>query len=131
MENIINKLNEVELLIRNLESQRDGLKSQLIEELKNTEDKNYRTDKALYSLKVVSNDKFNEKKFKEEHEDIYNNYLKTKVSFDITTFKKKEKEYLEQYTEKGNDTYSLMIRENKKEEDTDSTDVKSVEELSL
>lgn len=131
MENIINKLNEVELLIKNLESQRDGLKAQLIEELKNTEDKNYRTDKALYSLKVVSNDKFNEKKFKEEHEDIYNNYLKTKVSFDITTFKKKEKDYLEQYTEKGNDTYSLMIRENKKEEDTDSTDVKSVEELSL
>ena len=131
MNEIIDKLNEVELLIRNLESQRDWLKSQLIEELKNTEDKNYRTDKALYSLKVVSNDKFNEKKFKEEHEDIYNNYLKTKVSFDITTFKKKEKEYLEQYTEKGNDTYSLMIRENKKEEDTDDTDVKSVEELSL
>lgn len=131
MENIIDKLNEVELLIRNLESQRDGLKAQLIEKLKNTEEKNYRTDKALYSLKVVSNDKFNEKKFKEEHEDIYNNYLKTKVSFDITTFKKKEKEYLEKYTEKGNDTYSLMIRENKKEEDTDDTDVKSVEELSL
>lgn len=129
MENIVNELNEVELLIKNLESKRDGLKAQLIQELKNTESKNYRTDKALYSLKVVSNDKFNEKKFKEEHEDIYNNYLKTKVSFDITTFKKKEKEYVEEYTEKGEVTYSLMIKENKTEETT--TEEKSVEDLGL
>ena len=64
MENIVNELNEIELLIKNLESKRDGLKAQLIQELKNTESKNYRTDKALYSLKVVSNYKFNEKKFK-------------------------------------------------------------------
>ena len=101
MDNIINKLNEVDTLIKNLESQRGELKAQLIEELKNTENKNYRTDKALYSLKTISNDKFNESKFKEEHEDIYNNYLKTKVSFDITTFKKKEKELVEEYTEKA------------------------------
>lgn len=129
MENIIDKLNEVELLIRNLESQRDGLKAQLIEELKNTEEKNYRTEKALYSLRVVSNDKFNEKKFKEEHEDIYNNYLKTKVSFDITTFKKKEKDYVEEYTEKGIETYSLMIKENKIEEKNTTNQV--VEDLGL
>ncbi len=129
MENIVNELNEVELLIKNLESKRDGLKAQLIQELKNTESKNYRTDKALYSLKVVSNDKFNEKKFKEEHEDIYNNYLKTKVSFDITTFKKKEKEYVEEYTEKGEATYSLMIKENKVEETI--VEEQTVEDLGL
>lgn len=129
MENIVNELNEVELLIKNLESIRDGLKAQLIQELKNTESKNYRTDKALYSLKVVSNDKFNEKRFKEEHEDVYNNYLKTKVSFDITTFKKKEKKYVEEYTEKGEATYSLMIKENKVEETT--VEEQTVEDLGL
>lgn len=129
MDNIINKLNEVDTLIKNLESQREELKNQLIEELKTTENKNYRTDKALYSLKTISNDKFNESKFKEEHEDIYNNYLKTKVSFDITTFKKKEKELVEEYTEKGETTYSLMIKENKIEETTEES--KAVEELSL
>ena len=129
MENIVNELNEVELLIKNLESKRDGLKAQLIQELKNTESKNYRTDKALYSLKVVSNDKFNEKRFKEEHEDVYNNYLKTKVSFDITTFKKKEKKYVEEYTEKGEATYSLMIKENKVEETT--VEEQTVEDLGL
>lgn len=129
MENIINDLNEVEMLIKNLESKRDELKTKLVEELKNTESKNYRTDKALYSLKTISNDKFNETKFKEEHEDIYKNYLKTKVSFDITTFKKKEKELVEQYTEKGETTYSLMIKENKIEETTEKNT--PVEELSL
>lgn len=129
MENIVNELNEVELLIKNLESKRDGLKAQLIQELKNTESKNYRTEKALYSLKVVSNDKFNEKKFKEEHEDVYNNYLKTKISFDITTFKKKEKEYVEEYTEKGEATYNLMIKENKVEEIT--VEEQTVEDLGL
>ena len=41
------------------------------------------------SLVTKTNDKFNENKFKEEHQDVYNNYLKTKVSFDITTSKKK------------------------------------------
>lgn len=129
MNEIVEKLNEIELLIKNLESERDELKNQLIEELKNTESKNFRTDKALYSLKVVSNDKFNEKKFKEEHEEIYNNYLKTKVSFDITTFKKKEKEYVEEYTEKGETTYSLMIKENKIEENV--LEEKTVEDLGL
>ena len=34
MENIVNELNKVELLIKNLESKRDGLKAQLIQELK-------------------------------------------------------------------------------------------------
>ena len=92
MESIINDLNQVENAIKTLESKRDELKTKLIDELKNTESKNYRTDKALYSLKTISNDKFNESKFKEEHEEVYNNYLKTKVSFDITTFKKKEKD---------------------------------------
>ena len=87
--------------------------------MKNTESKNYRTDKALYSLVTKTNDKFNENKFKEEHEDVYNNYLKTKVSFDITTFKKKEKEFVEQYTEKGETTYSLMIKENKASEENE------------
>lgn len=110
MNEIINKLQELDTAIENLENQRNELKSQLIEELKNTESKNYRTDDALYSLKTTSNDKFNEAKFKEEHEEIYNNYLKTKVSFDITTFKKKEKELTEQYTEKGEPTYSLQIK---------------------
>lgn len=113
MNNIIERLNEIKQLIVNLENEEKELETKLIEELKNTEEKNYRTDKALYSLVTKTNDKFNEKKFKEEHEDIYNNYLKTKVSFDITTFKKKEKEFVEQYTEKGETTYSLMIRENK------------------
>ena len=94
MENIINDLNQIENAIKTLESKRDELKTKLIDELKNTESKNYRTDKALYSLKTISNDKFNESKFKEEHEDVYNNYLKTKVSFDITTFKKKEKKII-------------------------------------
>ena len=56
------------------------------QELKNTESKNYRTDKALYSLKVVSNDKFNENKFKEEHEEIYNNYLKAKENSDKNVY---------------------------------------------
>lgn len=129
MDNIINKLNEVDTLIKNLESQRDELKNQLIEELKNTENKNYRTDKALYSLKTVSNDKFNESKFKEEHEDIYNNYLKTKISFDITTFKKKEKEFVEEYTEKGQVSYSLMIK--KIEEPVKQEENIQVEELNL
>ncbi len=113
MENIIDRLNQVNELIETLEIEQKELKSKLIEELKNTESKNYRTDKALYSLKTISNDKFNETKFKEEHEDIYNNYLKTKVSFDITTFKKKEKGLVEQYTEKGEIAYSLAIKENK------------------
>ena len=117
MDNIIKRLNEVNELIEKLENEQQQLKNNLIEELKNTETKNYRTDKALYSLVTKTNDKFNEKKFKEEHEDIYKNYLKTKVSFDITTFKKKEKELVEQYTEKGETTYSLMIRENKIEEE--------------
>lgn len=129
MENIINDLNQIENAIKTLESKRDELKTKLIDELKNTESKNYRTDKALYSLKTISNDKFNESKFKEEHEDVYNNYLKTKVSFDITTFKKKEKKLLEQYTEKGETTYSLMIKENKIEQTTEEKT--PVEELSL
>lgn len=115
MNSIIERLNEVKRLITNLENEEKELEQKLIEELKNTEDKNYRTEKALYSLVTKTNDKFNENKFKEEHEDIYNNYLKTKISFDITTFKKKEKELVEQYTEKGDVTYSLMIRENKEE----------------
>ncbi len=129
MENIINDLNQIENAIKTLESKRDELKTKLIDELKNTESKNYRTDKALYSLKTISNDKFNESKFKEEHEDVYNNYLKTKVSFDITTFKKKEKKLLKQYTEKGETTYSLMIKENKIEQTTEEKT--PVEELSL
>lgn len=117
MDNIIKRLNEINELIENLENEQQQLKNNLIEELKNTESKNYRTDKALYSLVTKTNDKFNENKFKEEHEDVYNNYLKTKVIFDITTFKKKEKEFVEQYTEKGETTYSLMIKENKVEEE--------------
>ncbi|MDY5930171.1 MAG: hypothetical protein SPJ27_09130 [Candidatus Onthovivens sp.] len=129
MENIINDLNQIENAIKTLESKRDELKTKLIDELKNTESKNYRTDKALYSLKTISNDEFNESKFKEEHEDVYNNYLKTKVSFDITTFKKKEKKLLKQYTEKGETTYSLMIKENKIEQTTEEKT--PVEELSL
>lgn len=129
MENIINDLNQIENAIKTLESKRDELKTKLIDELKNTESKNYRTDKALYSLKTISNDKFNESKFKEEHEDVYNNYLKTKVSFDITTFKKKEKKLLKQYTEKGETTYSLMIKENKIEQTIEEKT--PVEELSL
>lgn len=117
MDNIIKRLNEINELIKNLENEQQQLKNNLIEELKNTETKNYRTDKALYSLVTKTNDKFNENKFKEEHQDVYNNYLKTKVSFDITTFKKKEKEFVEEYTEKGETTYSLMIKENKVEEE--------------
>ena len=117
MQNIIDELNKVNELIEDLEKQQSDLKNKLIEELKNTENKNYRTDKALYSLKTTSNDKFNENKFKEEHEDIYNNYLKTKVSFDITTFKKKEKQFVEEYTEKGEPTFSLMIKEYKEGEE--------------
>ena len=117
MDNIIKRLNEINELIKNLENEQQQLKNNLFEELKNTETKNYRTDKALYSLVTKTNDKFNENKFKEEHEDIYNNYLKTKISFDITTFKKKEKEFVEEYTEKGETTYSLMIKENKVEEE--------------
>lgn len=119
MDNIIKRLNEINELIENLENEQQQLKNNLIEELKNTESKNYRTDKALYSLVTKTNDKFNENKFKEEHEDVYNNYLKTKVSFDITTFKKKEKEFVEQYTEKGETTYSLMIKENKVSEENE------------
>lgn len=119
MDNIIKRLNEINELIENLENEQQQLKNNLIEELKNTESKNYRTDKALYSLVTKTNDKFNENKFKEEHEDVYNNYLKTKVSFDITTFKKKEKEFVEQYTEKGETTYSLMIKENKESEENE------------
>ena len=71
MNDIINKLNDVELLINNLENQKNELKNQLIEELKKTETKNYRTDKALYSLVIKSNDKFNEDKLKEENEEVY------------------------------------------------------------
>lgn len=119
MDNIIKRLNEINELIENLENEQQQLKNNLIEELKNTESKNYRTDKALYSLVTKTNDKFNENKFKEEHEDVYNNYLKTKVSVDITTFKKKEKEFVEQYTEKGETTYSLMIKENKESEENE------------
>ena len=117
MNGIIEKLNEINELIEKLTNEQNELKLNLIEELKNTEEKNYRTDKALYSLKVISNDKFNEDKLKEEHEEVYNNYLKTKVSFDITTFKKKEKELVEKYTEAGEPTFSLMIKENKIEEE--------------
>lgn len=117
MNNIIERLNEIKQLIVNLENEEKELETKLIEKLKNTEEKNYRTDKALYSLVTKTNDKFNENKFKEEHQDIYNNYLKTKVSFDITTFKKKEKEFVEQYTEKGETTYSLMIKENKENDE--------------
>lgn len=119
MDNIIKRLNEINELIKNLENEQQQLKNNLIEELKNTETKNYRTDKALYSLVTKTNDKFNENKFKEEHQDVYNNYLKTKVSFDITTFKKKEKEFVEEYTEKGETTYSLMIKENKVSEENE------------
>lgn len=117
---MINKIiEELELnnnLMVELESKINNLKLNLIEELKSTEEKNYRNEKALYSLKTISNDKFNEDKLKEEHEDIYNNYLKTKISFDITAFKKKEKELTEKYTEQGEITYGLMIKENKSEE---------------
>lgn len=116
MNELINKLNELDTLIEKIEEERNDIKVQLIEELKNTEGKNYKTENALYSLKTISNDKFNEEKFKKEHEDIYNNYLKTKVSFDITTFKKKEKELTEQYTDKGKPTYSLQIKKYEIEE---------------
>lgn len=119
MENIIKQLNEVNELIEKLETEQKKLKSDLIEELKKIESKNYRTDKALYSLVEKTNDKFNEAKFKEEHEEVYNNYLKTKVIFDVTTFKRKEKQYVEQYTEKGETTYSLMIKKNKENEDVE------------
>ena len=112
------KTNLLELVEKDIKE----LKEKIINELKNSENKNYRNEKALYSLKTISNDKFNEIKFKEEHEDIYNNYLKTKVSFDITTFKKKEKEYVEQYTEKGESTYSLMIKENKDNEESEEVE---------
>lgn len=127
MDSIISKLNEVNSLIENLETQREELKSELIKELKNTESKSYRTDKALYSLVTKTNDKFNEAKFKTENEEIYNKYLKTKVSFDITTFKKKEKELTEKYTEKGEATYQLMIRETKEELPVENNDVKEVD----
>ena len=130
MNDIINKLNEVELLINNLENQKNELKNQLIEELKKTETKNYRTDKALYSLVTKSNDKFNEAKFKDENAEIYNKYLKTKVSFDITTFKKKEKELTEKYMEKGEITYQLMIKENKVEQEH-KIENKEVKEIDL
>lgn len=113
MENIIKKLNEINELIQKLENDRNQIKTQLINELKKIETKNYRTDKALYSLVPKSNDKFNEEKFKNENEEIYKKYIKTKVTFDITSFKKKEKELAEKYTEKGDITYSLVIRENK------------------
>lgn len=129
MNELINKLHELDTLIEKVEEERNNIKAQLIEELKNTESKNYRTDDALYSLKTTSNDKFNEEKFKEEHEDIYNNYLKTKVSFDITTFKKKEKELTEEYTEKGQVSYSLMIK--KIEQEPTPTEEKPVEDLGL
>lgn len=129
MNDIINKLNDVELLINNLENQKNELKNQLIEELKKTETKNYRTDKALYSLVIKSNDKFNEDKLKEENEEVYNKYLKTKVSFDITTFKNKEKELTDKYTEKGKITYQLMIKENKVEQEQkiENKEVKEIE----
>lgn len=122
MNEIIEKLNNTNDLISHLEQERDELKSKLIEKLKNTETKNYRTDKALYSLVTKTNDKFNEVKFKEENEETYNKYLKTKVSFDTTTFKKKEKELAEKYTEKGEISYQLMIKENKIEESIEETE---------
>lgn len=103
-------------LLELVQNEIKNIKEKIITELKNTDEKNYRNEKALYSLKMVSNDIFNEEKFKTEHQDIYNNYLKTKVSFDITNFKKKEKEFVEQYTEKGETSYTLMIKENKIEE---------------
>lgn len=115
-------------LLELVQNEIKNLKEQIINELKNTEDKNYRNEKALYSLKTVSNDKFDEEKFKTEHQDVYNNYLKIKVSFDITTFKKKEKEFVEEYTEKGEISYSLMIKENKLEESkTEEKEIKKIE----
>ncbi len=116
IDKIIEELELNNNLIIELENKVNSLKENLIQELKNSEEKNYRNEKALYSLKVNSNDKFNEDKLKEEHEDIYNNYLKTKISFDVTTFKKKEKELVEKYTEKGIETYSLRIEEIKVKE---------------
>lgn len=128
MNDIIEKLNRTNDLISHLEEERDILKKELIEELKNTESKNYRTDKALYSLVTKTNDKFNENKFKEENEETYNKYLKTKVSFDITTFKKKEKELTEKYTEKGEVTYQLMIKEIKEEiQEMENKEVKEID----
>lgn len=128
MNDIIEKLNKTNDLISHLEEERDTLKKKLIEELKNTESKNYRTDKALYSLVTKTNDKFNENKFKEENEETYNKYLKTKVSFDITTFKKKEKELTEKYTEKGEVTYQLMIKEIKEEiQEMENEEVKEID----
>lgn len=58
MNNIIERLNEIKQLIVNLENEEKELETKLIEELKNTEEKNYRTDKALYSLVTKTNDKF-------------------------------------------------------------------------
>lgn len=128
MNDIIEKLNRTNDLISHLEEEKDILKKELIEELKNTESKNYRTDKALYSLVTKTNDKFNENKFKEENEETYNKYLKTKVSFDITTFKKKEKELTEKYTEKGEVTYQLMIKEIKEEiQEMENKEVKEID----
>jgi hypothetical protein len=116
MENTIEKLNEINELIEKLTNEQFELKEKLIEQLKETESKNYRTDKALYSLRTITNNKLNENKLKEENEEIYNNYLRTKVTFDKITFKKKEKELTEKYTEIGETTYSLAIKINKEGE---------------
>lgn len=116
---IINSLEIQNQIIERATESLEKLKSQLIEELKNQEEKNYRTEHAIYSLVTKTNDKFDEKKFKEEHKDIYDKYLKTKISFDITNFKKCEKEYTKQYTQRGEITYGLMIKENKNDKESE------------
>lgn len=112
---LIDRLNTNNDLIAKLEEENKDTKDKLIKLIQNSGEKNYKTDESIYSFMTKTNDKFDEKLFKEENPASFDAYKKYKVSFDITKFKKEQKQFVDKYTIKGIPTYSLVIKKNKEE----------------
>lgn len=78
---------EISRRIEELEEKRDNLKDKILEEMKSNYQKSVDTGKVLYTIKDESTrSSFDDKRFKEEHEDLYKQYIvktKTKSSFTI------------------------------------------------